>query len=80
MQKAKVLWIIIIFIIILSSTFSIYADDEIEEKDVTKEEIEEILQASSDINDIPVINSRNAIVYDRTSREGAFWEKGKHKM
>jgi len=80
MQKAKVLWIIIIFIIILSFTFSIYADDEIEEKDVTKEEIEEILQASSDINDIPVINSRNAIVYDRTSRQGAFWKKGKHKM
>lgn len=80
MQKAKLLCIIISFITILNFTLFTYADDEIGEIDVTKEEIEEILQASSDLNNIPVINSRNAIVYDRISRKSIVWEKRKHKM
>lgn len=80
MQKIKIIWILSIFIIVLSFTFSIYADDEIGEIDITKEEIEEILEASSEVNDIPIINSRNAVIYDRISRRSAIWKKRKYKM
>lgn len=80
MQKIKIIWILSIFIIVLSFTFSIYADDEIGEIDITKEEIEEILEASSEVNDIPIINSRNAVIYDRSSRRSAIRKKRKYKM
>ena len=80
MQKIKMIWITAIFIMLMSFTFSIYADDEIGEVDITKEEIDAILEASSDVNDIPVINSRNAVIYDRLSRKNIIWKERKYKM
>ncbi|MCI9366068.1 MAG: hypothetical protein HFJ54_05920 [Clostridia bacterium] len=75
MQKLKILWTFLIFIIIFGSTHFVYADDEIEETDVTPEEIEQILEATTEAIDIPVINSRNATIYDRKSRESIIWKK-----
>ena len=64
----------VIFTLIVSSNILVYADDELEDA-VTEEEIEEILQTAADITDIPVINSRHAVIFDRTSRKSIIWKK-----
>lgn len=58
----------------------VYADDEIEEVDVTLEEMGEILEAATGIEKVPTINSRYAIIYDRTSRRSFVWETRKYEM
>lgn len=78
MQKLKIMCVIFIFISILGVIRPIYADDESQEVDVTPEEIEEILEATSEAVETPIINSRNAIVYDRISRKNIIWEEGKY--
>jgi len=51
----------------------IFADDEIEEMSLTEEEINQILEASAEIEGTPKINARNAVIYDRTSRGSYIW-------
>ena len=71
---------VVIFILILLSSFisPIYADDELEEINISEQEINEIRQTSVDVTKIPSINSRYAIIYDRTSRKSTIWKTGKH--
>ncbi len=68
MQKIKILSSIAIFILLFGLINPVYADDELEEVDVTLEEIEQILETTADITEVPNINSREAIIYDRASR------------
>ena len=69
MQKSKILWIIVIFIVTISINFNIsFADDEIEEN-ITGEEIKEIIETTASVEDNPIINSRKAIVFDRISKQ-----------
>ena len=72
------------FIILLCSIFllshNIYADDELEEIDL--QEMSEVLEVSSQTSDILDINSRAAVIYDRTSGK-VIWgknENDKRKM
>ncbi len=80
MQKIKMIIGIIIFIIVLNIMNPIYADDELEETSITLEEMEQIIEATSNIEEIPIINSRNAVIYDRTSRKSIIWKTRKQKM
>ncbi len=68
MRKSKFLFTIIICTIIINLIIPVYADDEIEEEGITEKEIQEIIETSADVTDIPKINSRYAVIYDRTSR------------
>ena len=77
MRKIKKFLCFMIFVIIINFSSLVYADDESEEKNVTVEEIEYILETVSEIEDIPTINSRNAVVYDRTSRSSNIWKRRK---
>lgn len=74
MQKIKILMIIVI---ITFSSSIVYADDEIEESVFSLEELNEILETAVSPEEIPNINSRHAIVYERTSRKNSVWEKRK---
>ena len=58
---------IIIFILVIGVIVPIYADD-VEENNITDEELREIVETMANTINAPVINSRNAIIYDRTSR------------
>ena len=69
----KILILLILFILILNTSYTIYADDEIDESGISQEELQEILEISIDVTKIPSINSRHAIVYDRTSRRNTIW-------
>ena len=69
----RVFIILILFILTINLTFPIYADDEIEENSISQEEIDEIIETATDITDIPSINSRYAVIYDRISRKDFIW-------
>lgn len=73
-MKKKVLLVLFTLTIILNLSIPIYADDELEEINISQEEIDKIVETSVDVSDIPKINSRNAVVYDRTSRNNSIWE------
>ena len=55
--------IVIAFLVIILSKSVILADDEIEEEGVTN--LEEVIQASTESIEEPILNSRAAIIYDR---------------
>ncbi len=76
----KILFLLVIIIICTTNIISIADDiDEEQEETINKEEI---LSASTNAENIPIINSRSAIVIDRTS-ETVLYEKNaydKRKM
>ncbi len=72
MHKLKIL--IVIIIILLNITIPIYADDKLEEE-ITEKEMQEILETAVDIMCIPNINSRYAVIYDRSSRKYLIWKE-----
>ena len=78
MRRFKIMWIIAI--IVISINCFVYADDEIEETSITQEEINEILETAVEADETPIINSRNAVIYDRTSRKNLIWKERKYKM
>lgn len=79
MFKLKQIISIIIFVLFLNIQFPIFADDNFEEE-VKQDEINKIIsEASLSIQtanteiEAPSINSRHAIVYDRTTRKSFIW-------
>ena len=68
MHKYKFLIVIIICITIINLVIPVYADDEIEDIGITIEEIREILETSVATTEVPLINARNAVIFDRASR------------
>lgn len=75
---------ILIFVCIVGITPRIYADDEDFEEQIndTAWIYEQIESASANATDEPIINSRSAVIYDRTSGE-VIWgkdENSKRKM
>ena len=63
MKKIKIL--LIIFIILFNISLPTFADDE--EIEIENIDVGEIIQTSTDATNMPVINSRAAVIYDRTS-------------
>lgn len=61
----KIIKILIIFIIVLNIIVPVFADDE--DLDIENIDLQEIVQTSVETTKIPTINSRAAVVYDRTS-------------
>lgn len=80
MQKIKKIITFMIFIIIITLSSTVFADDEIEEEFDFSQMNEFLQTVTSDVNKLPNINSRYAVIYDRKTRNGIIWEKGKCKM
>lgn len=66
----------ILIIIINIYTPIIYADDE-EEEELNANELEEIVQSAAQANEEPVLNSKAAIIYDRTTKK-VIWGKSEN--
>lgn len=64
MKVKKIYYILLVLLLVLSTLFPVYADDEDIEDSITETDI---IDVSSDMENIPTLNSRAAIVYDRTS-------------
>lgn len=78
MKKIK---LIIIFILLINIiTIPVYANTDTEETELTKEELEQIVETATTLEKVPNINARNAVIYDRTSRYNIIWKKRKCKM
>ena len=80
----KYIMYILIFICIILITPKVFADDEDLEEEIndTAWIYEQIEAASSNVTNEPIINSRAAVIYDRTSGE-VIWgkeEKSQRKM
>ena len=72
MHKYKFLSAIIICITIINLVIPVYETEDI---GITIEEIREILETSADTTEVPLINSRNAVIFDRTSRKCFIWKE-----
>jgi len=72
----KILLFLLLVVLIVSSITYIYADDEDEEiEDVILEEVvNQVNTVSANINKEPTLNSRAAIIYDRTTKK-VIWGK-----
>lgn len=66
MRKFK--YYIILFVLIISTTFNAYAYNEDAEWEYFNEVQEELLQASTDPSKIPETYSRAVVIYDRASK------------
>ena len=77
----KYLTYILIFICIIVIAPKVYADDEDFEEDIndTAWIYEQIEAANSNATDEPIINSRAAVIYDRTSGE-VIWGKDENSQ
>ena len=80
MQKNKILTLLITFILLINIVSNVYADDEISEEDISIQELQEIKETAVDISDVPAINARNAVCFDRVSRKSIIWKARKCKM
>lgn len=61
----KIKKILIVFIIFFNILLPVLADDE--DFEIENIDVQKIVQTSTDVTNIPVINSRAAVIYDRTS-------------
>ena len=75
----KIISMLTIFVIILSINPKIYADDSDEENINIEELTNDIKQASSTVEDIPKVNSRAVLIYDRTSNRVIYEKNGYSK-
>lgn len=71
----KVILAFSIFILVINVIYPIYADDELEEGSITEQELHEIIETATNAMNVPVINSRHAIIYDRVSRHRVIWKR-----
>lgn len=72
----KIISIMIIFILIFNINITTYADD-LDEEDISKEEVEEeLLDVSTNVENMPKINSRAVLVFDRTSKKVIYEKNG----
>ena len=76
----KVISLLVLFILVVNVMIPIYADDEIEENNITEEELHMFIETATNVVNIPTINSRNAIIFDRTSRRSFIWKSRKFKV
>lgn len=77
LKRRSLLKIILILLIIINICCTvIYADDE-EEEELNANELQEIIEASTEPTKEPIINSKAAVIYDRTSKK-VIWGKNEN--
>ena len=78
LKRRSLLKIILILLIIINICYPvIYADDE-EEEELNANELQEIIETSTEPTKEPIINSKSAVIYDRTSKK-IIWGKNENE-
>lgn len=72
MFKKYILTIMLILTIVCPIS---YADDVLEEETLSKEELQNTMEASNNLHDVPTINARHAIVIERNSKSILYGKK-----
>lgn len=74
----KLLKIMLISLILINICIpTIYADDE-EEEELNEIELQEIVESGAKATNEPILNSKSAIIYDRTTKR-VIWGKNEYK-
>lgn len=77
MKIKKMHFVFITFILIFSITFPVYAvDEDIEELT----DFSDIIEVAANTTEVPTINSRTAIVYDRISKQVLYGKNEYNKV
>ena len=69
----KFLFILIILFILFPPI--IYADDQLNDSNLSSKELNETIETSINVEDIPIINARHAIILDRNSKRTLYGKK-----
>lgn len=77
MKNKKIYFIFIAFILIFSITFPVYAVDE-DVEELT--DFSDIIEVAANTTEVPTINSRTAIVYDRISKQVLYGKNEYNKV
>lgn len=77
MKNKKIYFIFITFILIFSITFPVYAVDENVEE---LTDFSDIIEVAANTTEVPTINSRTAIVYDRISKQVLYGKNEYNKV
>lgn len=73
----KILKIILILLILINMCVpTIYADDE-DDEELNETQLQEIVETSSKVSKEPILNSKSAIIYDRTTKK-VIWGKNEN--
>lgn len=74
----KLLKIILILLILINMCVpTIYADDEDDDDTLNQIELQQIVQSATTPSEEPVLNSKSAIIYDRTTKK-VIWGKNEY--
>lgn len=74
----KLLKIILILLILINMCVpTIYADDE-DDDELSQIELQQIVESSTKPTNEPILNSKSAIIYDRTTKK-VIWGKNEYK-
>lgn len=74
----KLLKIILILLILINMCVpTIYADDE-DDDELTQIELQQIVESGAKAAEEPILNSKSAIIYDRTTKK-VIWGKNEYK-
>lgn len=77
LKKKNLFKILIMFIIILNISIpKIYADDE-DDEELNETQLQEIVETSNKVSEEPILNSKAAIIYDRTTQK-VIWGKNEN--
>lgn len=72
----KIISIMLIFMIIMNINIISLADDQ-DEEDINEEELqEELLNVSTNVENLPKTNSRAVLIFDRTSKKVIYEKNG----
>lgn len=75
----KIIAIMAMFVCIISLNVPVFADN-IEDEEINEEQIrQEILNASTNVGNIPKVNSRAVLIFDRESKKVLFEKNGYSK-
>lgn len=74
--RVKKIFIVLIILIISINISVVFADDD-DEEDIDENELQQIVESSTSPTEEPVINSRSAIIYDRTTKK-VIWGKNEN--
>lgn len=75
----KLLKIILILLILINMCVpTIYADDEDDDDTLNQIELQQIVESGAKATEEPILNSKSAIIYDRTTKK-VIWGKNEYK-
>lgn len=74
----KIISMIIIFVLVINLKLVSFADDE-EEENLNENEITGIIETTATAEDVPKINSRAVLIFDRTSKRVIYEKNGYSK-